>query len=378
MKLPTPVATWVTMTLAAFMLPACWHKPRNNIQLTQDAFIQFNIPYKVNIGNLRVAGKGAGFSFYSFSTKTSKRIDMFDAHGRFLKTIPLKGLLTNETDFDDITFNSGHFLLLSEKTNNLYSMDTNGTVINVQHFDAPYENSIRREIRASNFNGFVLSDNKYLFKCYYYFADTVYYQRYYDYNNHYPYFMEVDCSDSSHKAISYRLPGFYTRFMPEYGVNIEGAVYAVNNKYVLLSSCYTDSIYVLDKKSMQIIKVLPVLSDYTKPEVEPLIANDTLAISEDELNTRLQTQGLIANITYDPYRKYYYITIFHSTTRKQRKKNGPWSFVVFDSTFNRLGEVNMDENKYDMETLLVTEDGLLFKNLNSASNEFQLYKISVR
>jgi len=340
--------------------------------------IKLELPYKAGIGNLRVAEKDAGFFFYSFSTRTSKRIDMFDEQGKLLKTISLKNLLKDEAGIDDIAFHHHRFLLLSEKTGNLYTMDTNGSVTGIQHFDAPYQNSIAQEIRASHFNGFILSDSKYLFNCYYYFADTVFPQSYYDYNNHYPYFMEVDESDSNHPVVSYRLPGFYTRFMPEYGINIESAVYTITDRNVLLSSWYTDSLYVADKEKLQITRAVPIRSDYTRLGIEPFIANDTVHIPDDEFNARLQTQGSITNAIYDPYRKYYYITIFHSTTQEKRKKNGPWSFIVLDSAFTQLGEVKMDENKFDSEMLLVLKDGLLFKNINDAANEFQLYKISVR
>jgi len=377
-SVPRVTSCRLIIAFAVIVLLACCRKSEHNIQLAPGAVIKFELPYKLNTSNLRIAEKGTGFSFYSFTTKTNKRIDMFGQQGKLLKTIPLTGLLEEEAGFDDIAFNNGHFLLLSEKSNHLYTLDTNGAIINIRYFDAPYQSSLRREIRASNCNGFILSDNKYLFNCYYYFADTVFPQSYYDHNNNYPYFMEVDVSDSSHPAVSYRLPGFYTRFMPRYGMGIEGAAYSINEHNTLLSSWYTDSIYVIDKKEMQIIKVIPVVSDYTKVRVEPFVANDTVHLADDELNTRLQTQGSIKNVIYDPYRKYYYITLLHSTTSEQRKKNSPWSFIVLDSAFTRLGEVKMDENKYGAGILLVLEDGLLLKNQNRTPNEFQLYKISVR
>ena len=132
---------------------------------------------------------------------------------------------------------------------------------------------------------------------------------------------------------------------------------------------YSDSIYVCGN-DLNVRNAYQIRSKYTEIGAKPLVNGATMG---DSLDLLAQTSGMIMNVNYDQYRKFYYLSIRHKvpihSERKTMAEFSPWSIIVLDEHFNFLDEWLMEPKKYGSGELLVTKEGIMIFCIPEKLNE---------
>lgn len=98
----------------------------------------------------------------------------------------------------------------------------------------------------------------------------------------------------------------------------------------------------------------------------------------------LVTVPRYGKVLYDPYRKIYYRVAYHASgyysddgTTTRRPFDRPWSIIVLDEHFTKLGEWNFDPSVYAFSPLYVSREGLLVPHRETDNSDTYHWQFGV-
>jgi len=258
-------------------------------------------------------------------------------------------------------------LVLSRYTNHLYCIDQHGHIwksIDLSPYLDPYgEFELMRSSTPFQFN-----DTTLIFSLGYLVTNLPEKDRenltlYSKMRNKAPILFKVDniFSDTLHTKLG--LENLYTQFSKADRINIEGHHFEFDQKSISFYSAYSDSIYIIDPKTLRISKRRKVTSKYSKLRINALSVQE-FNENPDLLNKLFITNGQIRGVVWDKGNQVYYCF----TSHKSKGEKIPMSIIVLDDQLNKISEHKLDENKYQF-TGLITSKGLLVSNYNETLND---------
>lgn len=379
-----PFIVFLSLCFILF-LSSCKSDFGNNtdgFSLTPNKIFSFNLPFPVNGRYTEVFNDKNGETiFCSYNAKTYKKIELFSLNGKIIKSISLNNILANGDQIDDVVpISTDSFWVLSAYSNNLYLLGAEGNILSQIKINASLVDTLRTETRGSIFSNFCISNNTFLFNCVYYYKNES--QRYTlsDYfrtNKAQPYFLKMQSPFDSVPKMTFGLPGFYNRiFKSADAISVEGALYIPTPKGILLTSWYTDSLYLINENDFSIKDAVRMVSKYSTIGCTPLTAAEFQ--QGVDLNARLRHSGGVLGMYYDSFRDLIYIVLREEAAKNTAGPNNRKSLLVFDSSLHLKDEIKLDCNKYDLSEMYVLKEGLLINKLDKnhgSDSKFQLFYV---
>jgi len=377
---------FLSLNFIFFLLFSCNQKAgsaSNGFSLTPGKSFSFPLTYPVKAQFTRmIDNKDGGKIFCSYNSKTFKRIDLFTLDGKVLKTVPLNDILVIENSIGDIMpVSVDSFWILANYSNNLYLINSAGNILKQIRINASPVDSLRMEVRGSVLSDFQVNNNTFLFSCTYYYKNkeapyTL--SSYFKMNKAQPYFLKVESPFDSMPAMTFGLPGFYNRiFKNPDAMCVEGALYVPVPNGILLTSWYTDSLFLINDQDFSVKKAIKLSSRYSTIGCTPLTTqefqNDSRA-----LNVLLRQSGGILSVNYDPFRDLIYVVIREQAAKDATEPSSHKSLLVYDSSLHLKDEVKLDCKKYDLSEMYVLKEGLLINKIDEThdnDSKFQLFYV---
>ncbi|MEX1003533.1 MAG: hypothetical protein WDZ35_15550 [Crocinitomicaceae bacterium] len=253
--------------------------------------------------------------------------------------------------------------VLANYSNKIFLIDNDGVILEKYDFDSLICQNKRYTARKSNVNEFIDDRNRVLVNCEYsYYNDDVEnkpdkWDEWRSNSHKSPYlFMINDLFDDSIQT-KFFASNFYNRFTTSRQEVLEVAKYLSSKESVFIFSIFVDTIYEYSLISGDLKKLHHIQSNYTNLGYEPPTVNQ---VKQGYHNTLAQTKGIISGLIYDEFTKRFLVTVQHEIPIEtpQTDRLRPWSILIYDSEFNKLGEIKMDEKKYKAK-LYVTSKGIL-------------------
>lgn len=178
-----------------------------------------------------------------------------------------------------------------------------------------------------------------------------------------PMLFKVENISSDHLKTSFGLDSLYTHFMSKKHINIEGNRFSFFKEHIFFQSAYSDSLYIINSKSMLIEKKIKISSRFSRLHIKPLSINEFLHKSRT-INDNFKSNGQMVRFIYNRERDLYYVFATH----KNKGSETPWSVIILNGHFEKVGEQKMDHHIYNPFGI-ITENGLLIQHkTNSAQN----------
>jgi hypothetical protein len=347
----------------------------NTVYLDEGGEVSITLPYEplaYNAGIIQINNDSSLLYFYN--TATYKQVDIFSLKGEKLHTVPLINIKKEwKSEIEKLVLLSYDSILVLSK-NTIFLLNSSGQILDRSVLFDTLILHAGIEFSSSYFSSFLVNRNTLLFHCDYYNAEKKnYIESLYNTNKAQPYFAKVSIYPGAKPFIKYGLAGFYNRFLKQNACNVELPGYTAVNNQVIVSSWYTDSIYVLDTL-LKINKIICVHSKYTSLKSP---AQTYQSITQDSVNFYFKVSGLITGVFYEEAKKLYYIRVEHemnhNATREEMKEKKT-SLIVYNQSFELIGEILLDKTTLTGE-IISTPCYLLIKQKNYKVGNTYKFKI---
>jgi len=350
---------------------SCTRTNHSSLNLEKHDIVSFNTGFTlwgIHWGTIKVSKDTL---IYFADVMTNKKIIFFSLTGEKIKTIPLDTILKKHIEIDDICVKSlDSVIVLARYANQIYFINGIGNI--TKHIDLdPYLfiNGYEFEVYSTSFpNSDFCLNNDFLFgmglaK----FSDEGLTRQQYLYNffktkYHLDYFIKFsNLSDSIYFKTGFNQ--LYASFKPNQFI-VEGNYFRFVNNKIFVLTAYKDTVYELDT-DFNILDRHKIVSDYTNLDLGRNIVDiKDVDNDPDYTNVIAQTCGWLSVFYYDAFQKRYYVTVYHKVNvkneRKDRAENRPWSLLVYDNKFNKLGEFVFNGKEYN-DDFIILKNGILIK-----------------
>jgi hypothetical protein len=375
-----PYFLFLTIIFLFFLSSCKLNTGIHQFSLTPGQTFSFSSQFPIQKRYTKVINdKSGNVIFCSYNTKTYKQIDLFTLDGKILKSISLKDVLTIEKSiYDVMPISVDSFWVLANYSNYVYLIGAEGNILKQIKVEAAIQDSMRTEVRGSMLSGFCINNNTFLFNCVYYYKDekkpyTL--SNYFKANKAHPYFLKMELASGS--KMTFGLPGFYNRILKDGdAMPAESALYAPIPQGILLTSWYSDSLYLISDKDFSIKKAIKMTSGYSTIGCVPLTTKEFQEGAD--LNALFNHLGGVWAISYDSFRNLIYVVIRGEADKNATEASKKKSLLIYDTNLQLQDEIKLDCNVYDLSEMYVIKEGLLINKTdksNSNVTEFQLFQV---
>ncbi|WP_190277389.1 DUF4221 family protein [Taibaiella lutea] len=370
----------LTIILLFFLSSCKINTGTHQFSLTPGKTFSFSSQFPIQKRYSKVFNDKSGQAiFCSYNTKTYKQIDLFTLDGKLLKSIPLKDVLTIEKSIYDVApISTDSFWVLANYSNYVYLIGAEGNILKQIKVDTSVPDSMRAEVRGSMLSGFCINNNTFLFNCVYYYKDEKRAYTLSDYfkaNKAHPYFLKMELASDS--KITFGLPGFYNRILKDGdAMPAESALYAPIPQGILLTSWYSDSLYLINDKDFSIKKAVKMTSKYSTIGCVPLTTKEFQEGAD--LNALFNHLGGVWSISYDSFRNLIYIVLRGEADKNATEPSKKKSLLIYNTNLQLQEEIKLDCNIYDLSEMYVIKEGLLINKTdknNGNITKFQLFHV---
>jgi hypothetical protein len=347
--------------------------------------------------------------FYFGDPLTAKCIKTFSIDGKLKDSIPISSIFKEY--YDEIrgicVFSSDTVILTTSYTNKIAHINNKGEIIKKIKIDSLLTDTLKYNMQfyPSSFSNVSNSPNTLLFRSWAEY-DDVFLKRgnsdtiiangsYYLFKEEYslPYFLLVKGFTTNKIVLKFGGNDIYQDLYGddngEYtGANIDFTnffKYAGSNIFML--SSYSDCLYEIDGKELNISNKIKIESKHTTIGVLPFICdiNDSSYIEKRRMHEKeILIHGMLENILYNKSSDEYYVFVSHTLNSVEECDSygdygtyRPFSIIVYDNKFENPREYKFEGNKYSHRISFVTNEGLaiLRKNNNAQDYGKQIFDI---
>lgn len=181
-----------------------------------------------------------------------------------------------------------------------------------------------------------------------------------------PHFVRFRLKADARNTPEYGVPAFYNRFCKGPSRTAIDLCYTASRGHILLSSAYSDTLYVIDPGSLDVERTVPLRSRVSAVHIPPpLYTPEEAADRSNMVERRWLTGGAVQDIIYDASSSRYLVVAYHQvpleTEEDASGANRSFSVLSFDTAFNSTGEYVFDDLKYDGRETLSTSKGVYMR-----------------
>lgn len=321
-------------------------------------------------------------SFADFRTNQKIILSTVSGINPEMIIIPLDSFLNKGfqiTSYEII--NRDTLLLVEDYARRVFHLDFNGKLIKVYDFNEACAAPVSFDLYSSRMG--VGSEGK---------GDLIFHCMFNSYNdltgNNYrnnmellineqrksPYFFRVNDLFSDSITYDFGLDNFYARFTNSSDLFFESPHYLLNDSLIYVFSNYSDTLYVLDALDLKIKQLHQIKSDYSEIGYQPATLEGR-KLDPNLVNDLGRAKGFIQQIEIDQHKGLVYVLVLHEMLEASSdiRRIKPWSILIYDMSFQKLGEVKMDEKKYG-SFMISTKEGLLISNAPTKQNDTDFYE----
>ncbi|HLP14176.1 MAG TPA: hypothetical protein VK177_19750 [Flavobacteriales bacterium] len=341
--------------------------------------------------------------FYFGNTVTNKAINIFTFDNKLKWSIPLNEVLKNCDAIDNFgIIDPDTVLVLSQYSNLLFWVNSKGECYNKVWLDTVVINEKGDffEFSSSIYQTFVV-DRSTLFLAGAWKLNENYAPEKGSKDYLLSWFnkgmrkaaqvLQVKIKGTEIRGYTYGAYGLYDAIVTNNHSMVSDPPYMAfgGNKY-FKTSVASDKIFEINPVDMKIIGKHQVLSDETKIGCSPYDCSPDLEGKKsgfsDWVATSMRITGNINRIMYDPFRKFYYVSVYYAVPKETPdEENGSirdWSLLVYDTAFNKISETKFKGRQYSCGHQVVCRKGLLIsttfldrEDYDSKKTTFKLFKI---
>ena len=319
-------------------------------------------------------------SVYFADPTTRKQLKIFDGRGTVSDSVDLKKLINVLGTVNDIAiYSSDTIMANSLYTNKLAFINRKGELwkyINLNKYMV-HEGGVY-EISSSSMTNFKMGKSL-LFSCerrseYNDSLPSVEksafsgYKKFYENSFNADYFFRLDNVFSDKIKPSYGLKSFYSNVDKVPAIFPELSNYTYVNGKLLISTIYSDKIFVVNNHTLTIEKAITVKSDYTDVGTEPIpLSEESFDDLQALVNQKARTVGFISGIFFNKNTNHYNVILYHENKDMNIKlSERPFSVIVLDEEMNQINEILFSDLKNYGDFALMTNKGLMiYSNTNS-------------
>lgn len=324
---------------------------------------------------------------YFVNTAVSKKIDFFHSTGKKFTSVSLLPITSSGETIEAVLCISPDTIFVKTAMNgHIYCMNQKGFIWKRINCPDTWDTGEKYEPTATIANNNFYLDHKFIFHCIPAFPTNENLSLPAALNeqaalaNKKPYFLTIENWQEDSISYKFSIPGFYVKFIDSGYINMEPPLYACSDENILIFSVYSDKIYKVAKDNSHIEKEVKISSRYTRIGIQPVSV--TTEQFGQALNNMAQNGGMIINVTYDKYRKQFYVSVRHEVSAKEntgKPHPNKWSVIILDAQLNFKEEILMEAGKYNPGDIIVHKNGILvYKNsdkLLPEKTEFDVFTI---
>ena len=142
---------------------------------------------------------------------------------------------------------------------------------------------------------------------------------------------------------------------------LQFAYYLPLDNKVLVPVIHSDTIYELNSEDLTIKSKYPIESKYTAIGVD-VVSIDENSLFDDQVMNKLNSQGWVSAMKYNPYRQEYYVVINREGPPDFYKRHGfrPWILQIYNHEFKLLKEQLFEDNVF-VPNILPSTKGVMIQ-----------------
>lgn len=373
-------------------------KKEPQITFTPIKEITFNVGYPVSPKYTGTFKFKENEYFYFGDVTTKKCINIFTFNGDQKWNIPLNSVINDGGEIDDVSIISPDtIIILTLYTNKLYFIDRKGNCWKKLFLDSVIKpaNGDKFEYCSSIIQDFSLNKNSLILHCSWRANDKTiaptqdlsYVKYFYDNVFKAPCFLKITNIFEDDITYKFGLNNFYSTMVDSPHVMDDARFYYHYENKLFCFSTFSNKILEIDADLLTIKKEVIINSSYTNIGCKPIPINETTLYKIQDLVTATgRTDGAINRFLYDEYRKLFYVIVAHEIKPELQKENKyvrPWSFIIYDTSFNKLKEFPFAAKSYNYFNTIVCKEGILISNnfntlpdYDKTKERFMLFKVS--
>jgi hypothetical protein len=316
--------------------------------------------------------------FYFADIYTNKCVKIFDSDFNLKATIPLDNV-PNRVDIRCLqVIAQDSIIMLNLKDNNIYLCDFNGTITNSNvvfiedsmEFDTP-SSDVTGIYKSKMYLKYCINRSQ-LFSNPSYFTNDELIKHTDSVILDYPYMTSIDLFSNDTINVINKL--FYNVYKENfsYGYAIDDYPhYHIANGKLFMPIGHNGKLYIADLDTEKIERIIQIKSKYTKIGFD---MEDFKYSPTNYLNSKFEqfkyfsyNAGGVKSVVWDRYRKLYYFYVQHYSKEMYAAKE--FSIQIFDESFNKKGEVTLDNHKY-YSSMFVCPKGLLINSNRIESKDY--------
>lgn len=188
-----------------------------------------------------------------------------------------------------------------------------------------------------------------------------------------PFLVKINNYLSDSLFLSFGMENFYSRFVDSNLVCIEGKGIRILDERLFLYSNFTDTIYEVCPKTLQLKYCYGISSKYTRIGYTPPTQYD---IEKNNAHIEFaKTKGYIYNLLFYPKNGVFLVVLRHNSNpvAGSDQKSRPWSILICDHEFSILDEIKMDESRYAPQ-VITSKMGILISNYPNTKTDSNAYQ----
>lgn len=392
----------ILLSISLILLISCdsdqSHKTK--LKITSQQKVTFDVGFPCNQRFIDVFNVNNEEHYYFCDVTTHKKIQIFSSDYKLKYTIPLNEVLKECNNINNVgLIHPDTVLVLSQYTNMLFWINSKGECYNKVWMDTitNAESDDYFQLGTSVYQSFVIDNKTLLFSLDWYrdlrnpVARKVgndYIKYYYNRKNKAANFLKVKIDGTKIKAATYGLEGFYHSVVnKKEDMAIPELPYEnFGNGKVFKTTFGSNKVFIIDTANLEIVKQLPVQADSTSIGTDPFDLKSGIHNMKEWIRKSGRFNGGINRVLYDQFNQLYYIFVFpqvpESTPDGMNGDSRKWYFLVYDTSFNKIGEVPFSK-EFNGSNTIITSKGILIgkhdeyvKDYDPKKAVFELFTIS--
>ena len=179
-------------------------------------------------------------------------------------------------------------------------------------------------------------------------------------------------------SITFSKENNYKKFLEKPSAFSEAFYFREIEGELLLFSHYSNLILRLDKKTMDLVDKIKVISDYSTVGVQPVeLSKDNHAAFGKVSSQKLQSEASIFDLLYNEKKELFYVILAHDFSKKEGQdiKYRPFSILMYDKNLKKVKETKFDYGTHSPYYCIATQKGLLVLNRYEDEKDKKIFDV---
>lgn len=328
-------------------------------------------------------------SYFFGELITTKKIDIYDADFKFIRSIDLKKFIEekNNVEIRDVAFiTRDSILLFAESVGTAYLINSQGELLKELDINASRKN-YDYDLYTTIYHHFYNPANRSMIFAQAWSNRNLIPEEVAEQGTEIPYgynqkrlipkYVEVkNFVDTKPIETIDHLKGFNAKIFPKNALSFEFDYYYISKNRLFFSSWYSDKIFVYDLLKKRLTNEVVIKSEFTPIGTKPMIIDKSNQHRINEnVNETGSFKGQINRIFYDDARDLLYVLVYHEEKNLHSKfygVNRNWSLIVYKNLNKKVYEKKFSHGSHSIGFSMLSRSGLWIRKYDPNMSENEL------